>query len=75
MSLLLLACLLMSVSDVLTVAGLPASVGVPGVVVGFSAVAFIPVVAGVSAVAVVSVVDDVFAVASFPADPDVPMLF
>jgi hypothetical protein len=60
------------VSDVLTVAGLPASVGVPGVV-GFSAVAFIPVVAGVSPVAVVSAVVNVFI--SFPAVPDLPMLF
>jgi hypothetical protein len=39
------------VPDVLTVAGFPAFVSVPGFVV-FSAVAFIPAVAGVSAVVV-----------------------
>jgi hypothetical protein len=49
------------VPDVLTVAGFPAFVGVPGVV-SFSAVAFIP------AVAVIPAVDGVFSVASFSAD-------
>jgi hypothetical protein len=53
--------------DVLTVAGFPSVVGVPGFV-------FIPAVAGVSAVAVVPAVHNVFAVASFSVDPGVPML-
>ncbi len=61
------------VPDVLTVAVVPAFVGIPGVV-GFPAVGFIPAVAVDSAIAVVPDVDAVFAGASLPADPGVPML-